>query len=131
MTFDRIMEYDFMSVVMYPDLKNRREFVHDSWTIAKSTENSELKMAISHDPYFYLTRDDLLILLKTHDNDMITHILEIKAMLLCQEDVTYKLVSVKHQQVDKNQQTPVSLTDMVSVLVDFKREDKYQLDTAI
>ena len=26
--------YDFMSVVMYPDLKNRREFVHDCWLIA-------------------------------------------------------------------------------------------------
>jgi hypothetical protein len=96
------MTYDFMSVVMYPDLRNRREFVHDCWVIAKLTENAELKMAISHDPYYYLTVDDLFNLLKTHDNDMITHILEIKAMLLCNEDITYKLVSVKRQQVDKN-----------------------------
>jgi hypothetical protein len=29
-------EYDFMSVVMYPELKNRREFVHDCWVIAKA-----------------------------------------------------------------------------------------------
>ena len=53
-------EYDFMSVVMYPDLKNRREFIHDCWIIAKSTENEELKYAVSKDAYFYLTRDDLL-----------------------------------------------------------------------
>jgi len=65
-----------MSIVMYPDLKNRRKFVHDCWVIAKSCENSELKIAISRDPYFYLEREDLLILLKTKDNKMITHILE-------------------------------------------------------
>ena len=29
-----ITKYDFMSVVMYPDLRNRREFVHDCWMIA-------------------------------------------------------------------------------------------------
>lgn len=68
-------EYDFMSIVMYPDLKNRREFIHDCWIIAKATENEELKMAVSKDSYFYLTRDDLLQLLRTHDDNMITHIL--------------------------------------------------------
>jgi len=31
-----ITKYDFMSVVMYPDLKNRREFIHDSWLIAQA-----------------------------------------------------------------------------------------------
>lgn len=68
-------EYDFMSILMYPDLKNRREFIHDCWIIAKSTENEELKIAVSQDPYFYLNREDLLELLKTHDDSMITHIL--------------------------------------------------------
>jgi hypothetical protein len=57
--------YDFMSIVMYPTLNSRREFVHDCWMIAKATENEELKLAISIDPYFYLTRDDLLALLRT------------------------------------------------------------------
>ena len=33
--------YDFMSVVMYPDLKNRREFVHDCFLIALGTNNEE------------------------------------------------------------------------------------------
>ena len=77
-----IEEYDFMSLVMYPALKNRREFIHDCWLIAKDTENTELKMAITHDPYFYLTRDDLLKLLQTYDDKMITHILEKECMLL-------------------------------------------------
>lgn len=39
--------YDFMSIVMYPQLKNRRNFIHDCWLIAKSVDNEELKMAIS------------------------------------------------------------------------------------
>jgi len=50
-TFKRmILEYDFMSLVMYNELKKRREFVHDAWVIAKLTENGELKLAISNDP---------------------------------------------------------------------------------
>jgi len=72
-----MFEYDFLSVVMYPELKNRRSFVHDAWLIAKFTENSELKMAISKDPYFYITRDDIYQLLKTQDDVMIEHILRI------------------------------------------------------
>jgi hypothetical protein len=36
-------KYDFMSIVMYPELRNRREFVHDCYVIAKSKENDELK----------------------------------------------------------------------------------------
>ena len=28
--------FDFMSLVMYPDLNNRREFVHDCWIVAQS-----------------------------------------------------------------------------------------------
>ena len=76
MIFSRIMdEFDFMSIVMYPDLKNRREFIHNCWLIAKAKDNLELKIAVSQDPFFYLTRDDLLVLLKTHDNTMITKIL--------------------------------------------------------
>ena len=70
-----------MSVVMYPDLKNRRDFIHDCWIIAKSTENDELKLAITGDKYFFLTREDLLELLKTHDDKMITHILDTDCML--------------------------------------------------
>ena len=54
-----------MSIVMYPELKSRRDFVHDCWTIAKACENNELKIAISRDPYFYLERDDILVLLLT------------------------------------------------------------------
>jgi len=62
-----MQDYDFMSVVMYPDLKNRREFIHDCWLIAKACDNVELKVAVANDSSFYLTRDDLLVLLITHD----------------------------------------------------------------
>ena len=85
-----------MSVVMYPDLKNRREFVHDCWVIAKFSENEELKLAISKDQYFSLTRDDLHELLKSHDDRMITHILDTECKIMCKEDIGYKLIGIKH-----------------------------------
>jgi len=96
-TFQKIiLEYDFMSIVMYPDLKHRREFVHDCWTIAKACENEELKLGISRDPYFYLEREDLLVLLRTRDNMMITHILKSQCNLVLVDDISYKLVQIKH-----------------------------------
>ena len=88
--------YDFLAVVMYPDLKNRRNFVHDAWIIAKFTENHELKMAIANDPYFYITRDDIYQLIKTGDDVMIEHMLKIQVALQIQEDISYKLVAIKH-----------------------------------
>ena len=60
-----------MSLVMYPELKSRREFVHNTWFVAKITENTELKIAVSNDPYFTITRDDILKLLETKDDQMI------------------------------------------------------------
>jgi len=67
---------------MYPELKKRREFVHECWIIAKATENEELKKALSQDPFFYITRDDLLDLLVTHDDKMISHLIKEKVKLL-------------------------------------------------
>jgi len=90
-----ILDYDFMSLVMYPELKKRREFVHDSWLIAKMTENTELKIAISNDPYFYITREDILNLLKSKDDQMVHHMLKHEIMLHIREDVSYKLVKIK------------------------------------
>lgn len=95
-TFNRMInEYDFMSLVMYPELVKRREFVHDAWLIGKLTENFELKLAISNDPYFYITRDDILQLLKTKDDQMIQHMLKNEIMLHIKEDMSYKLVKIK------------------------------------
>ena len=82
---------------MYPELHNRREFVHDCWIIAKSKENDELKEAIINDPYFYLTREDLLALLSTDDNGLITKILKANCKLVIIEDIGYKLISIKGQ----------------------------------
>lgn len=120
-----ILDYDFMSLVMYPELKNRREFVHDTWFIAKMTENTELKLEVSNDPYFYITRDDILQLLQTKDDLMIKHMLKNDVMLHIREDVSYKLVKIKNGQVNSNQQTIVMLVDFISVLVNNKRNDKF------
>jgi len=91
-----ITNYDFMSVVMYPELLNRREFVHDCWLIAKGTENEDLKIAISEDKYFYLFRDDLLELLRTNDEVMITQILETECHLQLYTEMGYALIAIKH-----------------------------------
>jgi len=128
---EMVLKYDFMSIVMYPDLRNRREFVHDCWVVAKANENEELKLAITIDQFFYLTRSDLLELLKTHDDNMITHILNTDCKLICQEDISYKLIAVKHGQVDKNQMTTVRMTDFISVLLMNKRVDKYDRSSEI
>lgn len=93
MVFNKMVnEYDFMNLVMYPNLQARREFVHDAWIIAMARENDELKKALSKDPFFFLTRTDLLFLLRAHDDNMITHILKRNCMLLIQDDASYKLV---------------------------------------
>lgn len=76
-----IMHYDFMSIVMYPELKKRREFVHDAWIVAKMSENRELKEAIIDDPYFQLNREDILQLLQTRDNHIINLVLQKEVML--------------------------------------------------
>ena len=70
-----IQDYDFLSLVMYPQLRNRREFIHNCWIIAKATENDEFKIAVSLDEFFYIDSDDLLNLLKSKDDKMITHLL--------------------------------------------------------
>lgn len=121
-------EYDFMSVVMYPDLKNRREFVHQCWKIAKAKENEELKKAVCSDPFFYLTISDILVLLQTHDDKTITFILELSCKLHVETDIAYKLISIKEQQVDKNQHSAVELLDFVSVMVANKRAEGKKID---
>jgi hypothetical protein len=98
-----MLDFDFMSLVMYPELKNRREFVHNTWFVAKMTENTELKLAVSNDQYFYITRDDILKLLETQDDQMIQHMLKNDIMLHIREDVSYKLVKIKDGQVNSNQ----------------------------
>lgn len=87
-----INEYDFFSIIIYPDLKARKSFVHDAWEIAKFTENFELKMIIVQDPNFYLNRDDIFQLVHTEDNEMIEEILRLGVMLEIQDDISYKLV---------------------------------------
>ena len=58
--------------------------------------------AVMHDPYFYLTREDMLELLKQENHKMINMALEMQAKYLITEDKGYYLVQVKNGQVDLN-----------------------------
>ena len=131
-TFNNVISgNDFMAIIMYPELQHRRQFVHDCWIIAKGSDNQEFKIAVSKDPYFYLNRDDLLVLLYTHDDKTIKHLLENHTKIHLDCDISYKLVAIKDVQVDKNQMCPMKLTDFVSVLLMNKREDKFNQQSTI
>ncbi len=112
-----INEYDFFSIIIYPDLKARKQFVHDAWEIAKFTENFELKMIIIQDPNFFLTREDIFQLVHTEDNEMIEEILKNDIMLEIQDDISYRLVSIKNSKVDQKLHTTIKLVDFLSVII--------------
>jgi len=119
-----IVGYEFLSLVMYPELHNRRKFIHDCWKIAQAANNDEFKKAVSEDKYFYQTRLDCHDLLKAGDDTIISHLLENMVMHKITEDISYKLVSIKKAQVDKNQMTTLKLIDFISVMVQNKRQDQ-------
>ena len=81
--------------------------MHDAWVIAKFTENFELKMVLSKDPYFYITRDDIFQLIHTDDNEMIENLLQLGVQLEIKDDISYKLVSIKNAKVDQKLHTKV------------------------
>ena len=120
-----------MSLVMYPDLRNRRDFIHDCFLIALGTSNDELKMVLSKDPYFYVNREDVLLLLKNNDIKMIKHLLTSHHKFHITTDIDYRLVAIKREQVDKNQMTVVTFLDFMSVMIENKRVVKYQEDAAL
>ena len=120
-----------MSLVMYPDLRNRRDFIHDCFLIALGTSNDELKMVLSRDPYFYVNREDVLLLLKNNDIKMIKHLLISHHKFHITTDIDYRLVAIKREQVDKNQMTVVTFLDFMSVMIENKRVVKYQEDAAL
>jgi hypothetical protein len=62
---------------------------------------------------------------------MITHILQTDCKLNIREDVSYKLISIKGAQVDKNQMTPIRLIDFLSTMVLNKREDNNDSDSKV
>mmetsp|Transcript_12327 Transcript_12327/g.19122 ORF Transcript_12327/g.19122 Transcript_12327/m.19122 type:complete len:173 (+) Transcript_12327:162-680(+) len=51
--------------------------------------------------------------------------------LLLDDDISYKLVSIKDVQVDKNQMCPLKLSDFVSVLVMNKRREQFDLKSEL
>ena len=112
-----------MSVVMYPDLENRRNFVHDIFVIALKRQNEELKMALSRDPYFYIKRKELLVLLQTNDINMIKHLISLECNLNISSDSSFKLIAIKEAQVKKNSMTTLSFLDFISVMIENKRDN--------
>lgn len=100
-----IYSHDFYAIIIYPDLKTRKQFVHDAWIIAKFTECHELKLIISNDKYFYITREDIFQLVHTEDDDMIQHMLHIGVSFEVKDDIDYKLVNFKKTKVDHNMHT--------------------------
>lgn len=100
-----IFKYDILQVIIYPDLKLRKMFVHDAWVIAKFTDDFDLKLAVSQDPYFCITREDIFQLMHTHDDIMIEHMLKIGVKLEIQEDTGFTIVSIKKAKVDQNLHT--------------------------
>ena len=119
-----IVGYEFLSVLMYHELYNRRKFIHDCWKLAQAANNDEFKKAVSEDKDFYQTRLDCHDLLKTGDDKFINHLLGNLVIHKIMEDVIFKLDSITKAQVDKNQMTSLKLIDFVSVMVLNKRKDQ-------
>ena len=74
-------KYDFLSIIIYPDLIARKLFVHDAWVIAKYTECYEFKMTVINDKFFYITRDDIFQLIHSDDDEIIDYMLKIEVKL--------------------------------------------------
>ena len=78
-------------------------------------------MALSKDPYFYLKRKELLELLLLNDIKMIKHLITINCNLSISSDSSFKLISIKEQQVFANSMTPLTFLDFLSVMIENKR----------
>ena len=68
---EMLYKCDFMTLIMYPELEQRRQFVHDTFYIAKIAENLELKIALLIDPYMFIEKRDIELLIFSDDHDMV------------------------------------------------------------
>ena len=84
--------FDFITIVMYEELRARRDFIHDCFLIAQATQSNELMSAITQDPHFYVTRDDMFELLRSENHAIISRLLEMSCKYLITEDKGYYLV---------------------------------------
>lgn len=113
-----------MTLIMYPELEKRRIFVHNTFQIAKMTENLELKIAVLIDPHMYIEKNDIEQLLLTKDDDMVDLVLRHPVQLHI-TNTGYRLVKIKEGQVSIKQQTDMQLNDFVMILVNNKRKKPY------
>ena len=95
-----LLKYEFINIVMYDELEDRREFVHDCFIMATLNRSEELMEALILDEHFYITREDLLILMQTNQNNIIRRLLAEGSKLLVQEGEGYYLVQIKKEQVN-------------------------------
>ena len=70
-----MIENDFLTLVMYPELQKRRSFVHNAFSIAKLSENLELKIATLIDPHMYVEQNEIKSLLFSWDDNMVDLVL--------------------------------------------------------
>ena len=113
-----------MTLVMYPDLEQRRMFVHDAFYIAKLSENLELKIVLLIDPYMYFIKRDIDLLIFSDDHDMIELTLRHPVKLHVMNDA-YSRIKIKDGQVDIKQMTDLHLNDYVLNLLKNKRKNLY------
>ena len=113
---------NFMTLIMYPELEQRRSFVHDAFFIAKTSENIELKIALLIDPYMYIEKRDIELLIFSDDHDMIDLTLRHPVNMHI-TNTGYRLIKVKEGQVDNKQMTDMHLNDFLLNLIANKRKN--------
>lgn len=121
---------DFMTLIMYPELDQRRTFVHDAFYIAKISENLELKIAILIDPYMYIEKRDIELLIFSDDHDMIDLTLRHPVKMHI-TNTGYRLIKIKEGQLDFKQMTDMHLNDFLLNLVHNKRKNKFAISEVI
>jgi len=116
--YRKIMDYDFRILVQRPELQLRKDFVRDVWNYATQRNLSDFRHAISKDPYFYITTDDMKILIITEDHNFIGMLLAQNVKLKIEDLVSFKLVAVKKSHIDVDQLSWLSLVDFLALMIE-------------
>jgi len=69
--YRKIMNYDFKVLISRPELQIRKDFVRDVWSYATQRHLVDFRQAISKDPYFYITTQDMQVLIRMQDHTFI------------------------------------------------------------
>jgi hypothetical protein len=77
--------------------------VRDVWLYATQMSLVDFRHAISKDPYFFLTTQDMQQLIRSEDHHFIALLLQQNVKLKIEDHVSFKLVAVKKTQIDIDQ----------------------------